>query len=168
MVNTSGMAQVCNINPPAPPPNSTAPFMPAFTQPNPASPQSIITSIVQLQQALIAITGNNVPNNVAIDLPVADVVAGAPPPGSLGGGGGSGSTSNWNNSGGNGGGRRGRGKKTTKNPKQQGVHFQEVHRTYKTVRIYNPKDKTQYVDVKQIVALQFRDKHTGGTWVWKQ
>lgn len=58
--------------------------------------------------------------------------------------------------------------KSTNNPKQVGGRFIEISRTNKIVRVYNPQNKQQYVDVKQIVALTMKDKYTGETWVWKQ
>jgi len=44
----------------------------------------------------------------------------------------------------------------------------QARRVYKTVRVYNPQDATQYVDVKQIVGLTFVDPVTRRTIVWKQ
>jgi hypothetical protein len=46
--------------------------------------------------------------------------------------------------------------------------YTEVSRSTKTVRIYNPNDKSQYVDVEQIYALNFQDNKTGETWTWKR
>lgn len=43
-----------------------------------------------------------------------------------------------------------------------------VRRVYKTVRVYNPQDSTQFVDVKQIIALTFVDPNTKRTIVWRQ
>ena len=40
-------------------------------------------------------------------------------------------------------------------------------RTSQTVRVYNPTDHSQYVDVEQITGLTFVDQNTGRTLVWK-
>lgn len=52
-------------------------------------------------------------------------------------------------------------------PKKQAA-YQEVHRTTKVVRVYNPQDKSQYVDVEQIESLLMRDTKTGEVWAWKR
>lgn len=44
--------------------------------------------------------------------------------------------------------------------------YSEVTRQVKTVRVTNPQDKSQYVDVEQIYALTMRDNNTGETWTW--
>ena len=36
----------------------------------------------------------------------------------------------------------------------------------RTVRIYNPNDKQQWVDVERINSLTFTDDNTGGLWQW--
>lgn len=48
--------------------------------------------------------------------------------------------------------------------------FKEISsaRTTKTVRVYNPDDKEQFVDVKQITGLVFLDGVTGRTLTWQQ
>ncbi len=49
-------------------------------------------------------------------------------------------------------------------------NFTEVRnlRTFETVRIFNPDDTSQWVDVQQITGLTFRDPVTGRTIIWKQ
>lgn len=39
-------------------------------------------------------------------------------------------------------------------------------RVTQTIRVYNPQDKQQYVDVEQINRMAFRDSTTGETWTW--
>ena len=48
--------------------------------------------------------------------------------------------------------------------------FQEIkqRRVYKRVRVYNPQDKSQYVDVQQIVSMTMADPATGQIWFWQQ
>lgn len=48
--------------------------------------------------------------------------------------------------------------------------FQEIkqRRVYKTVRVYNPQDHSQYVDVQQIVSMTMADPATGQIWYWQQ
>lgn len=41
-------------------------------------------------------------------------------------------------------------------------------RTYQTVRVFNPEDTNQWVDVLQITGLTFVDPVTGRTLVWRQ
>jgi hypothetical protein len=154
VANPFGTAPVCNVNPPTPPPAANAPFIPAFVQPNIQDPQSIIAAIQQLQYALLAITGNVVPNNVPDQLPINNVAVGNPPPGNRvipGGGGGV-----------------GHGSTSTKSPKVQQSRFIELSRTNKTTKVSNPQDSSQFVMVKQVAGLTLRDKVTGETWVWKQ
>jgi hypothetical protein len=53
---------------------------------------------------------------------------------------------------------------------QQGRGFQEVRqrRVTRRVRIFNPQDKSQWVDVDQIVGMVMADPITGQTWTWQQ
>jgi hypothetical protein len=44
----------------------------------------------------------------------------------------------------------------------------ETNRVTATVRITNPQDSTQYVDVLRINQLTFTDSVTGETWVWNR
>lgn len=48
-------------------------------------------------------------------------------------------------------------------------NFQEVRsaRTTKTVRVTNPDDSTQFVDVEQINSLTFKNSNDE-TWTWKR
>lgn len=41
-------------------------------------------------------------------------------------------------------------------------------RTYQTVRVFNPDDPNQWVDVLQITGLSFIDPVTGRTLLWHQ
>lgn len=41
-------------------------------------------------------------------------------------------------------------------------------RTYQTVRVFNPENTDQWVDVLQITGLTFVDPVTGRTLVWRQ
>lgn len=41
-------------------------------------------------------------------------------------------------------------------------------RVVKTVRVYNPQDKEQYVDVQQINRMVFKDAKSGETWTWSR
>lgn len=46
--------------------------------------------------------------------------------------------------------------------------FIEVHRVTSRVRVYNPNDHEQYVDVERINQLVLRDNITGALWVWNR
>jgi hypothetical protein len=52
--------------------------------------------------------------------------------------------------------------------KGKGFHELKQYRVSKVVRIYNPSDKTQFVDVKQIVGVVMADPKTGQTWSWQR
>jgi hypothetical protein len=41
-------------------------------------------------------------------------------------------------------------------------------RTFETVRVFNPDDSNQWVDVLQITGLTFTDPVTGRTLTWRQ
>lgn len=45
---------------------------------------------------------------------------------------------------------------------------QRQFRTFQTVRVFNPDDTSQWVDVQQITGLTFIDPVTGRTLTWKQ
>jgi hypothetical protein len=49
-------------------------------------------------------------------------------------------------------------------------NFVEVRnlRTTEIVRVFNPQDSAQWVDVQQITGLTFRDPVTGRTLTWRQ
>lgn len=53
---------------------------------------------------------------------------------------------------------------------QQGRGFSEVRqrRVTRRIRIYNPNDRSQWVDVNQIVGMVMADPITGQTWSWQQ
>jgi hypothetical protein len=46
------------------------------------------------------------------------------------------------------------------------ANFQEVGRTTETVRVHNPDDADQWVEVDRITSLSMRDSKTGSTWYW--
>lgn len=66
-----------------------------------------------------------------------------------------------NKSPGNSGNQRNPAKKNTQAPQ-----WTEVQRVTEQVRIYNPNDHEQYVDILQINLLEMRDNLTGATWIW--
>lgn len=165
-------APTCRLQPPPPTFDTTPPNTPPIplvtfnTQgwnippPQAAQIQAMVLTINSLANAVNAITGRGAgPNNLDLQMP----------------GPGFGGTRiggvNFPNS-------RDPQNKSNKpqNPKQQqqkkqtktkhGV-FKEVSRSTKKVRVYNPQDKTQYVDVKQITSLVMRNSVTGDTWQWK-
>lgn len=45
---------------------------------------------------------------------------------------------------------------------------QRQFRTFETVRVFNPDDTSQWVDVQQITGLVFQDPVTGRRLVWRQ
>lgn len=57
-----------------------------------------------------------------------------------------------------------------KKPAKPAGNYREdpARRVSKTVRVFNPQDSSQYVDVKQIVRLTFVDPVTGRTITWSQ
>lgn len=46
--------------------------------------------------------------------------------------------------------------------------YKEVNRVSEVVRVVNPDDKDQYIDVKRINYVVMKDKKTGSKWVWKR
>jgi hypothetical protein len=44
--------------------------------------------------------------------------------------------------------------------------WQEVSRVVTPVRIFNPNDDQQWVDVERIAQLTFQDQTTNGMWQW--
>lgn len=42
--------------------------------------------------------------------------------------------------------------------------WHESDRVTEIVRVYNPNDKSQYVDIQRINRLRMKDKKTGSTW----
>jgi hypothetical protein len=67
-----------------------------------------------------------------------------------------------NNNQGHGGGTA---KNPTPKPPQQG-RWQQKDITRQTVRVYNPKDKEQFVDVSRVTRLVMQDTVTGEQWIW--
>lgn len=60
------------------------------------------------------------------------------------------------------------GQSGNKQSKQKTSRWSEQSRTTSKVRVYNPDDHEQYVDVEQINQLTMVDKITGATWVWRR
>ncbi len=48
------------------------------------------------------------------------------------------------------------------------ARVRELSRKTKVVRVHNPKDKTQYVDIRRIEQLIMKDRVTGEQWVWNR
>jgi hypothetical protein len=65
-----------------------------------------------------------------------------------------------NNTGGN-------GFKTTNNPPPNGT-WQQQSRTTEKVKITNPSDPSQFVEIERINALTMVDTTTGNTWKWNR
>lgn len=57
----------------------------------------------------------------------------------------------------------GAGKKPPRPPR-----FIETKRSEEIIRVYNPQDKEQWVDVKRINRLTMADRKTGETWDWRR
>lgn len=55
---------------------------------------------------------------------------------------------------------------TKKSNELKKTQWEEVTRTLKIVRVENPNDSTQFVDVEQINSLTMRDRKTGEVWKW--
>ena|SRR5258708_5961759 len=53
---------------------------------------------------------------------------------------------------------------TSKQDKPQ--RWTENARVVETVRVFNPNDKSQYVDVERINQLTMKDGITGESWTW--
>jgi hypothetical protein len=60
------------------------------------------------------------------------------------------------------------GQSGNKQSKQKTSRWVEQSRQTGKVRVYNPDDHEQYVDVEQINQLTMRDQITGATWVWSR
>lgn len=56
---------------------------------------------------------------------------------------------------------------STTKPKTDGTWIEEK-RVTQTVKVYNPDDRTQYIEVERINGLVMRNKDTKQTWVWKR
>lgn len=52
--------------------------------------------------------------------------------------------------------------------KQDKGRWNEISRVSETVRVFNPSDKTQFVDVDRINQLTMGDKVTGEKWIWNR
>lgn len=59
-------------------------------------------------------------------------------------------------------------KNKQKKPPNSGFNEIATKRVYKTVKVSNPKDASQYVYVKQIVGLSFENPQTKQTITWAQ
>lgn len=55
-----------------------------------------------------------------------------------------------------------------KKKKKEDSRWVEIERVHSVVRITNPADKEQYVDVDRITKLVFQDTVTGNKWVWSR
>lgn len=54
------------------------------------------------------------------------------------------------------------------NPNKKLGRWNEVNRTTEKVRVFNPQDKEQYVDVQRINSITMQDSITGEQWLWKR
>lgn len=50
---------------------------------------------------------------------------------------------------------------------QASIRWLEKYRITQPVRIFNPNDNSQWVDVMQIVKLVMEDQITGDLWAWQ-
>ena len=73
-----------------------------------------------------------------------------------------------NNNSGSQNGQRGQSQKQNNKAKQHPSRWMEKSRVTVKVRVYNPDDHEQYVDVEQIDQLTMIDQITGATWVWQR
>ena len=51
-------------------------------------------------------------------------------------------------------------------PKPKQGRWNEVSRSTQTVKIFNPDDHTQFVEVEQLTKLVMQDSVTKETWIW--
>jgi hypothetical protein len=51
---------------------------------------------------------------------------------------------------------------------KSGGNWTEQSRQVKTIRVFNPNDKTQFVDVQVINQLVMIDQSTSKTWTWNR
>lgn len=63
---------------------------------------------------------------------------------------------------------RGNTKQNDQRAKPKKSRWIEKSRQKAVVRVYNPDDHDQYVDVEQINQLVMEDQVTGATWVWSR
>lgn len=52
------------------------------------------------------------------------------------------------------------------NAKSKPARWSESNRQTEKVKVYNPNDKTQFIEVERINSLTMRDAVTGETWNW--
>lgn len=52
--------------------------------------------------------------------------------------------------------------------RNQGATWVEERRVTETVRVTNPQDENQYVDVERINSLTMKSRDSGQTWQWKR
>ena len=45
-------------------------------------------------------------------------------------------------------------------------NFVEVSQQIKTEKVYNPDDRSQWIEVERVANLTMRDAATGQTWIW--
>lgn len=57
---------------------------------------------------------------------------------------------------------------TTKNPDKNGSTWVEISRVNETVKVTNPNDDSQYVEVQRINKLVMQDQKTGQKWTWNR
>lgn len=57
-------------------------------------------------------------------------------------------------------------KPTPKQPQPQQGRWNEITRQTQKVKIVNPQDPTQFVEVEQLTKLVMQDSQTKETWIW--
>lgn len=57
---------------------------------------------------------------------------------------------------------------TNQQARQSVQRWTEANRTSSKVKIYDPNDKSVFVEVEQINSLTMQDGVTGETWSWKR
>lgn len=65
-------------------------------------------------------------------------------------------------------GRRGQQGAPGNSQKSPPARWTEAGRTTEKVKVYNPDDKTQFVEVERINSLQMKDGITGESWSWNR
>jgi hypothetical protein len=139
MPANTGVAPICNAKPEQPNFNSLLPATPRFSMPNFHNPRSLAAAILQLQQAVAALSGSSPPAN--------NTIGGSPiggPGGGVAGGGG--------------------GKQVPPDPND----WSETGRVTENVKVVNPDDDSQFVIVKEIVSITFERSSTGEKIVIKR
>lgn len=71
---------------------------------------------------------------------------------------------------GRGGGGRGGGSKqpSKQDPKKKIGRWNEISRKTSKVKVFNPQDKEQFVEVERINQLIMKDTITGEQWIWNR